>query len=292
MSRKEQVFFFSGVYGGADKKVDPTNDFAVRTHWFDKRDCYKTFLADMAVLGAPQSDGFKKEDCSVNLQKSLSARKLTLSKRSSAQVISGAGLVVSRTAVSFLPPFMNFQTLTTWVDDFAKRLLHEEIDDMRYEEKESVKEARLQQHRPDQEPDKTEEYFKRLLRGCLLVALIRGRKHLNGRKRTPFADMVEKVVNYRIARKIPDRRALRNKMLLAAKKQCDLVLNCWSSDEFYERASYKWAMTRDPKFKKEVCRELVADAIGYLDLLLAWPIFVHTAEKLRFLHNDWLFEDF
>ena len=50
---------------------------------------------------------------------------------------------MSRVAISLLPPFMNFESFSSWVDDFVKRLLHEAIGDLDRTDLETVTNAKF-----------------------------------------------------------------------------------------------------------------------------------------------------
>lgn len=208
--KKRPIWFFSGRYGREDGMDDPVNDHAVRTACFypegtiagDSRfhnvgdefeksgQWTRTFLADLGELGATQILEVDENDLSKGLKNYIEANekndpehdthdweKHWHTKRKSPQVISGAGLIMSRRAIELLPPFMNFDLLTTWVDDMIKRRLHEAIKDISPDDQESVADAKFEQNR---HPDGTsgcglwtrKYYFERLLRGCLLHAMV------------------------------------------------------------------------------------------------------------------------
>ena len=130
--------FFSGGYGRCDGMAEPVNDYAVRVHWLidqkpkevgqplNLKDRGEVFLRDLGELGATQ--------VASSAQMSRPMRELVQKKRKgvsanrfSPQVISGAGLFMSLSAIRALPPFMNSNYLTVWIDDHLKRRLHEAV---------------------------------------------------------------------------------------------------------------------------------------------------------------------
>jgi len=300
ISRRESIFFFSGVYGNNSGEYDPVNDHAVRTHWFfppGSNNKYRAqcemFLSDLTYLGAPQFTPKHIRKMSKPLQEILKAG-VRLPSRDSAQVISGAGLITSRVAIAILPPFMNFKDLTTWVDDYAKRLLHELIGDLKTTDMESVLHARIRQ---DRHPSGIKEedidyayikYFDRLLRGCIFLRLIKD----NDGKPTEYANLIGRIVQYHQGSiEESERELLREAMTTIALKRYDEVIRCWASYEFVGTSSCKWARTRNADFRALTCDGLVDDALRYLNLLLKWPIFVRAVDRLKYIANDWLFDE-
>ena len=325
-SVSKPFFFFSGRYGRENRIYDPINDFAVRTHWFfppgtkagstySKNDIDKaeTFLADLELLGAkqPVDHGY-----STNLRKLIEKGdipKLEKGSRVCAQVISGAGLIMSRRNINLLPPFMNLNQMTSWIDDHLKRKLHEALNDILHFDLEVVPsiDAIFQQER---EPNPltvkfieefSSEYFERLLRGCLFSALISDQ---NG-KVTKYSEKIMDLVWYRKNKRNSDKN-IKLELSKILVKRFDNVLYCWSSHEFMNTELSRWVENKknDPDYKDKLCGnlrtevgihgkevivgidgEVLKDAFAYLTLLENWHIFTRAIERLSFINNHWLF---
>jgi hypothetical protein len=311
-AQRSPVFFFSGTYGEPGGLYDPINDHAVRVHWFGKEDpqgffipnepVIKPFLADLNELGATQIQN-SNEHYSNNLIEKLKNRQSNYPSRTSRQVISGAGLIMSFRAIDLLPPFMNVGDYIVWVDDHLKRRLHEALDDISVYELECIEAAKFKQCRypyqkrcdgirkGDIQWAKT-TYFDRLLRGCIFRRLL---TNLDGTA-TEYSSLIKNIVEYRERRKgweEKDKSSLVEIMGKQAQERYDEVLTCWASGEFEGYASYDWAQEKrnDPIHENEICTRVVEDALCYVDLVLAWPIFVRAIKKLPFVGHDWLFEE-
>ncbi len=299
-----RFFFFSGTYGTEDdyKTEDDTddfiNDYAVRTHWFvpprvrgkgeptsDKEElerqplppenkrAIQSFLADFDGIGArqlPDSREHHTEDYSSIVWDDVRSRR---SERPSTQVISGAGLIMSSRAVRFLPPFMNFENLTTWVDDHLKRRLHEALEDLSRKDTECVREAKFRQNRhPDGIGESDIEwaigfYFDRLLRGCIFRRIITE----NSGKPSSYSKLVAEMMKFKVTGSVSglirinflspddshgkafeevDLNPYRLSMLEAAQERYEEVLKCWSSSEYdrkwenHEGCLREWALNR------------------------------------------------
>ncbi len=312
--RKGRFYFFSGKYGNPDNVVryDVLNDYAIRVHWFfdigtrhaystdaaktkQYVDACNTFLADFTELGATQFMDSEKY-YSKNLKELLTEnRKFNSPKRKSSQVISGAGLIMSYTAISSLPPFMNFLKLIVGIDDQLKRRLHEVIGNTAIDSLESKEEARFEQDRYYLNGIKKEDmvwaqtkYFERLLCGCLFRILI---TNLDG-KPTDYSSLIGNIVKFRVT-KVSEKKLteLRKGMIKQAEERYDEVIKCWQSEEFKGTLLYEWVVDKKETYKKKICNELIDDAIDYIKLVLKWPIFVRAIERLPLIGNNWLFEE-
>lgn len=253
-----------------DGNYDPVNDHAVRVHWFsDTRsqganvELITKFLADLNETGATQALNSPPQILnsagaySLALQSVLSAgRPGTQPRRTQPQVISGAGLTMSTTAIRRLPPFMNFKNLTIWVDDHLKRRLHEAIEHLPSGDRECLTDAKIKQ---DRHPKRIEigdlswartDYLDRLLRGCLSLRLI---TDLDGRP-TEYSKLIGAIVRSRER----DATNLRREMMLHAQERYDEVLRCWQSPEFMNTASFDWAKSRSPRGFKLTAKSLNA----------------------------------
>src|SRR6266478_2029310 len=280
----QRFYIFSGAYGrpaattpGDNQEpaqtVDYLNDFAVRTHFFaevgteDGRTLspkiikqIKYFLADLDALGAKQLP-LSRESYTTNLTEVISRpgdhrnpkHAKNRPERPSTQVVSGAGLIMAVAAVRFLPPFMNFQHLTVWVDDHLKRRLHEGLGDLSREDVENVSKARIRQDRYprgvtlEHVEAAIRTYFDRLLRGCIFRRTI----VKNDGTPTDYTDLLAEIVKFKVvpehgewlAGEFPDLKSrtvagrqsqlakIREQMILDANERYDEVLNCWSAGE-------------------------------------------------------------
>ena len=196
--------FFSGSYGKLDGRFDPINDYAIRLHWLVNRDTHELedkgrhFLRDLGEFGATQlaANEPMSESMSDFVKKN---RNDTISNRNSQQVISGAGLYMSRTAIRTLPPFMNFRSMTVWIDDHLKRRLHEVLGHIAADHLEQNSEAKFVQDRHPHPHGITDsdikwarsDYFHRLLSGCIVHSLVTSP---NGEKRE-LANYVDEILN-------------------------------------------------------------------------------------------------
>ena len=307
-------YFFSGGYRRQERQVDWLNDFAVRTLWFapvgtmpDAKLSDKvvrqvtTFLADFNELGATQFSGPQPSN-STGMQRILSSRdrKGNLKRIKSApsatvaQVISGAGLIMSPRAIRKLPPFMNFDQNTVWIDDHLKRRLHEAIGHLSRSNTERVAEAYFAQNRypgGTTEPDivKAQGYFRRLLRGCMLRRLI---TNLDGSP-TTFSKLVAEVVRQPLTANLGKRSAkLREEWKSIIEERLYEVLNAWKSDDYPNRRHKIWARERlgeGSSFTTEICASVLEDAKEYLELTNRWQTFVGAVDELTPQYCSWLF---
>lgn len=331
-SQKDTFFFFSGGYGMRDGEEDIAdhylNDYAVRTHWFfppgtksedpvppNTKEQIRRFLADFAELGATQflDSEYSYSD---NLQQLLEDERPKAKKREAPQVISGAGLVMSTTAIRFLPPFMNMNHQITWIDDHIKRRLHEAIGDIKVNAVERVHDAKIKQDRHGkgvtlENIEEADRYFPNLVRGCIFIRLI---SNVDGTK-TRYSELIQEIVKLGIDidSEGPSKTALlikeimkpdidmdseelstvlgelRDELMQQAKTRCEEVLESWKSLEFSGKRSYDWATRFTQEDINKFCKEMVKDAINYLKLVDKWPIFVRAIDRLPFKGNRWLY---
>jgi hypothetical protein len=297
ISRSERFYIFSGAYGrpvasppgdsqDPTQPIDYLNDFAVRTHFFAKvgpQDGYslppdiikqiKHFLGDLDALGAKQLPS-SRENYTGNLTELIShpgdprnpKDPAIRQERPATQVVSGAGLIMAVTAIRFLPPFMNFQHLTVWVDDHLKRRLHEGLGDLSRDDVENVSSARIRQYRhPNGVKSKDVEwaiqnYFDRLLRGCVFRRTI----VKNDGTPTDYTNLLSEIVKFKVVPgrgewvpgQFPELRSrtdagrqvqlagIDGQMILDAEERYDEVLKCWSADELEGSLLWRWAKNR------------------------------------------------
>ncbi len=312
---RRPIYFLSGTYGRSDKQPDPVNDHAVRTAWFfpndimagDSRfgdppdDVFKNamrqcdrFLADFSLLGAPQ---FSIDKEHIHTKSAVELQKTNVISRDpyqkSGQVISGAGLVMSRRAIAFLPPFMNIIELTTWVDDYLKRCLHEVIEDITHNDPSRIINATFEQSRHPagiQEDDKKwskHTYFDRVLRGCIMHALIVSNEGKATNYSLQIRDAARLVKKEKIKKK--ELESLRKNMYNLAEQRCNIVQKCWMSSEYEHTILYEYAISMKKEDISKQCNRVVDDALRYLDLVVDWPIFERAISRLSFAGNDWLY---
>ena len=334
VSSRRPFYFFSGRYGQSDSSYDPANDYAVRTHWFfppgtqcgDERftnndqeferriDLAHKFLADLAVLGATQPRVPEKHR-SRALRNLIEEGKVSEPRpRPEPQVISGAGLIMGRRNIELLPPFMDFNNLTVWVDDHLKRRLHEMLGDIFPSHRESVsilhngtvEFAKFEQCRhpngiAQRDILKPSWYLERLLRGCLFHAIIIN--STNDKEGPLYSELIRDIVWFKKGRSDVDeavRESLKTWLRRVANQWYTVVLSCWHSEEFEGFTSFDWAQNllnifeaarqENPEHTPELCEQVVGDAMLYIDLLLEWHIFTRAIIRLPFLGNSWLFE--
>jgi hypothetical protein len=300
-------YFFSGGYGNHSGLPDWINDYAVRTHWLaqpgsrdgttlkiDESERIRMFLADLNELGATQLDGSPKFYSSALKLLLGGTRHPSMPERKSPQVISGAGLVMAPRAICALPPFMNVSNATIWVDDHLKRRVHEAVEHIRHDHPERIRGALFEQSRHGSQGITDieirwaiDQYFDRLLRGCLLRRLV---NELDG-SATSYSlllkEIVKSVVVSGLTRRIDKRKS---DWFTALTERYEEVLTCWAGVEYHGTVLQTWIKKRHPKLHRDVaCRGVLDDAIRYLHLTNAWPIFVRSIEELSATQNQWLF---
>ena len=286
--------FFSGGYGIKGHDMVPLNDFAVRIHWLIDRETEELpnkgfeFLRDLGEIGATQVSLGK--PMSSNMQEFIrSNRDGKSSNRKLQQVISGAGLYMSLSAVKALPPFMNFQELTTWVDDHLKRCLHENVGHLNAEVNiEHLPDALFRQERhPEGVSDENidwakTDYFERLLRGCIVHALV---VNYDG---TPglLAVEIKSIINEQL--QIEDFTPLKASFEETANKSAEHVVSIWLNTDYGSLALTEWCQDIENDIPK-ICETTVNDILAYLRLVVRWPKYVRTIEKLTRIDAYWLF---
>lgn len=242
--------FFSGGYGNTQGPHDAVNDYAIRLHWLVDRDTHELggramcFVRDLGEFGATQvstdqpisavmSDFLRRERGEYSANRDLQ------------QAISGAGLFMSRLAIRMLPPFMNFHTPITWIDDHLKRRLHEvlgHIDPDDPDNTEHIDNALFKQNRHPKgisvdDVEKTKDwYFERLLSGCILHRLITSPEGDKGE----LAEKVDSVLSH--GHKLTfDEEDLRKKLEKDATDAALSVLNVWEHADYGSAMLSHWA---------------------------------------------------
>ena len=287
--------FFSGSYGGPGPS-DPINDHAVRTHWlwdFPKGslpDGHETFLRDLQEVGARQVDSAI--GCSAPAAALVSLRGRS-KIRSSAQVISGAGLFMSLSSILRLPPDMNADHMIVWIDDYLRRLMHEAVGDIPSTALERISDARFAQDRhpkgisPKDVAWAENVYFERLLRGCLMEVAVMGFDGSPG----PLAQFVKDVLDRRpgaVTRE--EERKLHDDVQRVADERFGEVMQIWEAAYYGNDILVKWARARNnSKYRSTVCAETADDAVGYAKLVTDWPKYVQAIQDLQPFDAYWIF---
>ena len=300
--------FFSGGYGSSGES-DPVNDYAVRCHWL--ADVTKQqneppfrlipngehFLRDIGEFGATSIPNFLGTSPSVAMKDYIVRQGGRRANRDSKQVISGAGLYMSYSAINRLPPFMNFENNIVWVDDYLKRRLHEVIGDLATTDLESVQESLFHQ---DRYPDGIEPkdiqwaesiYFYRLISGCIMHALIVERTGEPG----PLATFVADFLDNRQLKKNREFAKLSVDFMKVAKITALELLEIWASADYGNDILQKWAQKNRAKLKQgtgelaEWINSTVGDAVNYCKLVENWQDYVIAINDLADHDAYWLF---
>jgi hypothetical protein len=256
--------FFSGGYGSSSLRVsdlkdkgrsneyalDPVNDYAVRLHWLVDRNTHQLsrqgmcFLRDLGEFGATQVSTDQSLS-SVTSDFLIRKRKGKTANRASQQVISGAGLFMSRLAIRTLPPFMNFRTAVTWIDDHLKRRLHEVLGHIDPDDPDNIEHldnALVKQERhKDGIVDKdivwvSDVYFERLLSGCITHALITTPDGEQGE----LAAAVDAILQQG-PEKMLDEEDLRKRLERVAADTALSVLEIWQHADYGSALLSQWA---------------------------------------------------
>ena len=287
--------FFSGQYGGKGHSIDPVNDFAVRITWLvnpttqEIEGGWKTFLKDLNELGA-----FQIEDHDVPRSDAMAAllakKQYQPASRQTAQVISGAGLYMTHNAIQQLPPFMNFNTMITWVDDHLKRRLHEIVEHISPTWLERVPEATFEQHRyvngvTNIDIDNIKNsYFDRLFSGCIMHSLIQSPMLKQG----PLGACVRELVFTRHLDK--DLAKVRQEMTAVANEKALDVLSIWSDANYGNNILNRWAEEiKNTGRYSLLVDDIVNNSMNYIELVKQWPNFVFAIQKLTPVNAYWLF---
>jgi len=280
ISENEPFYMFSGKYRRFDDSYDVVNDFAVRTDWFypvgtmpsdprftdgsftKQNERAELFLNDLSVFGAVQP--ISTRPYSGTLRKLIENKRVFAPDvRESSQLISGAGLCMSRRCVELLPPFMTFDNPVIWVDDHLKRRIHEMRGDSQPHD--------LEIHRKNMEPALFEQnrhpdgitqnyldtlkttgwYFERLMAGCLLHAIIvDDRENINSRS---YSEIVRDIILFKTREELNqvDKQKLEDRLNILVKRTYGIILDCWQSDEFAGTIVYpkliSWIVARATK---------------------------------------------
>jgi hypothetical protein len=337
MKLLRKYYFFSGGYRGRTTP-DPTNEHAVRAHWFslaEDKMGYAAFLGDLGELGATQltadiewSSPLRPGGLiprSAEGQSLADKRGAPSTDRRSPQVISGAGLVMSFACILELPPFLGIPHFVVWIDDHLKRRLHEQLGHIATSEFEELTTQFMQDRPPASKEWAFEVYFERLLRGCLMHALIVAPDNTPG----PLTKLVELAVRGHILidkpirteqerasrqeqSKLFDRtgeidcteKALTHEFLREARKHGEKVMKVWgaSRDAYDDSLLADWVRTPVRKQKQadgtwlavpldlEVLYQSTAkDAYRYLLLVAEWWDYVRAIMRLTQATARWLF---
>lgn len=286
-----QYVFFSGGYGGYGRPTDLVNDYAVRLHWLVDRSGNisahhaESFLRDLGEIGATQVDSAKSTSAAVAsfVKQNRNGRS---ANRATQQVISGAGLYMSCPAIRTLPPFMNFSTLTTWVDDHLKRMLHETLGHMTPAQHEHLPSVLFSQKRHPSGIRSSDiewavrEYFPRLLSGCIMHSLI---KTPEGRKGvlSDAIDSVLRTMSFHVSETI-----LKESIRSTASSVAQEILSIWAAADYGTPVLADWAKGYDAT---KLVEALTRDAYSYIFLVSVWHKYVEAMRRLSAVDAYWLF---
>jgi hypothetical protein len=284
---RRRYYFFSGGYRSRhpqDERCELLNKYAVRLAQFcdqgggvatlDK-DKARRFLRDLRDIGADPET----------------------------QVISGAGLCISPEAIRMLPPFANVGEQIIWIDDHLKRILHEELGHFRYPRDVGRRcdEARFIQDRyppPDGVTAQAVgwhggEYLERLVRGCLMDALIRDR---NRRRRGVLAECVDAFI--RTGGLTLPKPQVETMLRRPANERLDLIINTWKGKGYIGSPVFNFAESLSGAESAQdgrvlYTRGLIEDVDAYCHLLGIWSQFVYLCQSVdrRTKVNRWLFRE-
>jgi hypothetical protein len=309
--RRYGFSFFSGGYGRTDGISDPVNDYAVRCHWLADTAMYANeppyhlilngehFLRDIGEFGATSIPNSKKVPLSTAMNDYVVRQGGRSTNRDSEQVISGAGLYMSRSAILRLPPFMNFENNILWVDDHLKRRLHEVLGDLAMVDLEHVEGSLFHQDRyPRNKGIKQDDlewasstYFYRLVSACIMHALITNR---NG-ERGELAKFVANFLLFNQTAKDAQFTKLSEDFMSVAKNTVRDLLEVWSIAEYGNDILKKWAVENQKEFETgsgklaEWVHSTVQDAIHYCKLVEKWNAYVVAIQFLVPHDAYWLF---
>jgi hypothetical protein len=306
--RRYKYSFFSGGYGSPGIN-DPVNDHAVRCHWLSDTVNYNNeppyhlvpngehFLRDIGEFGATCIPN------SINISPSVAMNDYIIRKggksanRDSKQVISGAGLYMSHTAILRLPPFMNFESNIVWVDDHLKRRLHEVLGDLATTDLEHVEGSLFLQDRypngiqPDDLAWANNTYFYRLVSGCILHALIVDRKGKPGE----LAKFVNDFLRTQRTKREYEFNKLSEEFTKVAKTTVQDLLEVWARADYGNNTLQKWAIKNQIELQSgsgkliEWINSTVQDAIHYCKLVENWNAYVYAIQSLVPHDAYWLF---
>lgn len=284
MSGAWPFYFFSGRYIGPVDPECPANAYAVRQHWlvdpatWNARGGFRLlpgaehFMRDLGEVGATQvvekQDAPGLSHAGHNLVLKRKGRSLN---RNSRQVISGACLVMSTQAIKKLPPFMNATEMIVWVDDHLKRQLHEALGHLSPDSTESVETARLVQDRYDAITEDSvrfaeKEYFRRLLLGCLMNALIKDAAGQPG----PLTKCIQDILELNL-KSLPDdtRQKLKSELYQAARERFDEVITLWRDADYGNSVLRDWAV-KNAGEADPLCDAAARNGVCYAELVLVW----------------------
>jgi hypothetical protein len=300
--------FFSGGYGSS-LEGDPVNDYAVRCHWLADVTKHgnkppfrlipngEHFLRDMGEFGATSIPNSLDVSPSVSMKDYIVRQGGHSTNRDSKQVISGAGLYMSYSAIRRLPPFMNFENNIVWVDDHLKRRLHEVLRDLATTDLEHVDGGLFHQ---DRYPNGIQlkdikwaesTYFYRLMSGCILHALIVDRTGQPGE----LAKFVAHFLHTRQPMRNQDLAKLSRDFMKVADKATRDLLDIWATADYGNDILQKWAEKNRAEFEQGTgdlakwINSTVQDAVHYCKLVENWNDYVVAIEELVSYDAYWLF---
>jgi hypothetical protein len=210
------------------------------------------------------------------------------------QVISGAGLCMSPEAIRALPPFANVGEAIIWIDDHLKRILHEDMGHLGYP-KGKCRRCDQATFVQDRHPHAitaedvhwhSRDYLKRLVRGCLLDAMIQDRR---SRAQGLVAQFVD---GYNQMGWSPSKVFLQTRLRGVADNRLNLIKKTWQQGAYLGSAVHDFAQE---ELSGGSGAHLVDEAIeavdSYFALLEIWDQFATLCQQInrKLKANGWLF---
>jgi hypothetical protein len=287
------------------------NDHAVRCHWLADIETSinqppyhlipngEHFLRDIGEFGATSMPNFQNVPMSTAMQEYVKRHGGYSTNRTAEQVISGAGLYMSLSAILRLPPFMNFENNVIWVDDHLKRRLHEVLGDLATTDLEHVEESLFHQDRypkpkciqPNDIKWAKSTYFYRLISGCIMHALIVTRTGDRG-------ELGKFVANFILTRQPTDEAGFKKLSVdftKVAKSTALDLLGIWATADYGNDILKEWAEKNQEEFDHGTgdmakwIGSTIQDAIHYCKLVENWQAYVVAIQGLVPHDAYWLF---
>lgn len=301
---QQLVHFFSGKYQTYKKRRDDVNDFAVRTHWLVDPKTMRLsplgyqFMRDLGEIGATQLPTTDDHPVSSFMSAYMKKNHLVSANRDSLQVISGAGLFMTYAAIQQLPPFMDFDKATMWVDDHLKRRLHEATGRLDAASIEQNRNACFKQNRHPLPKGITNQdiewakndYLFRLFRGCLVHSLIMKTDGTPGLMADAIRTIITNGLNTVHQLNLLTHGNLQKDLRSELKKTAIKVKTIWGSASYGSSLLSGWASALTLVKINKICSETLQDVMAYVELVCKWRSYVRAIELLEPRNAHWLFK--